>query len=51
MDRTFTVRLPNDTIRMMKMHCAERELPMQAFVNLSILKMLETYKTTVEKLK
>ena len=51
MERNFTVTLPVDTIRFMKMHCAERELPVKAFVNLAILKTLEAYKTTVEKLK
>ncbi len=51
MERNFTVVLPVETIRHMKIHCAERELPVKAFVNLSILKMLENYKITVEKLK
>jgi hypothetical protein len=50
MERSFTVNLPNETIRIMKVHCAEREVPIKAFLNLAILKMLENYKL-VEKLK
>lgn len=51
MERNFSVRLPAETIRVMKVHCAERELPLHAFVNIAIMKLIENYKITVEKLK